>query len=215
MNKQVQCPVCSSNSLTLGTFTHTLMVEDKTLQVDGLEHYLCADCGADPAFPDQIRRNELKITDARKHLQGLLTSAEIRAVRLGLGLSQSEAAALFGGGANAFSKYERGNVVQSMPMDRLLRLAQAIPVVVTILRQNFATPCIIPTVPASGAFIWPHYDVDLHSHISGRLSVFGHPTIVPSNFPSFSRDSSEQTADHLRGADAALVQMQPLNLLPA
>ena len=35
-------------------------------------------------------------------------AAEIRTIRKRLGLKQAEAAAIFGGGVNAFSEYERG-----------------------------------------------------------------------------------------------------------
>jgi len=40
---------------------------------------------------------------------------------------------IFGGGANAFSKYERGEVIQSVPMDRLLRLVARYPVLLVEL----------------------------------------------------------------------------------
>ena len=104
--------------------------------VSGLEHYECTTCGADPAFPDQIRRNELIIADAKRRSHGLLTGAEIRELREELGLSQTEAADLFGGGANAFSKYERGEVIQSVPMDRLLRVVHAFPHLLGVLRAE-------------------------------------------------------------------------------
>ena len=38
-------------------------------------------------------------------------------------LTQEEAAKVFGGGVNAFSKYERGEVTQSAAMDKLIRVA--------------------------------------------------------------------------------------------
>ncbi|KXJ47889.1 MAG: hypothetical protein AXW13_08700 [Alcanivorax sp. Nap_24] len=53
---------------------------------------------------------------------GMLTSEEIRLVRRMLGITQREASMLFGGGANSFSKYERGVTLQSSSMDMLLKL---------------------------------------------------------------------------------------------
>jgi hypothetical protein len=44
-----------------------------------------------------------------------------------LDLTQANAAEIFGGGQNAFSKYERGEVVQSLAMDRILRFFAAAP----------------------------------------------------------------------------------------
>lgn len=138
MKPQLLCPVCGNDSLTRGSHDLGLLWAGQKIVANNLEHYDCSVCGADPAFPDQIRRNELKIADAKRRAQGLLTAAEIREVREELGLSQADAAALFGGGANAFSKYERGEVIQSVPMDRLLRVVNAYPFVTSMLRAEHA-----------------------------------------------------------------------------
>ncbi len=150
MKQEISCPVCGSKSLTAATHSHELMHAGQQVSVAELEHYDCATCGADPIFPEQIRRNEKRIADAKKQAQGLLTADEVLAIREGLGLSQAEAAQLFGGGANAFSKYERGEVLQSVPMDRLLRVAEAMPYVVTFLRQACGLAAK-PAVPLQGA----------------------------------------------------------------
>ena len=138
MKSQLHCPVCGSDSLTRGTHDLEIPWAGQKIVVSNLEHYDCPVCGADPAFPDQIRRNGLKIADAKRLAQGLLTADEIREVRERLGLSQAGAAALFGGGANAFSKYERGEVIQSVPMDRLLRVVSAYPFVTSAIRTEHA-----------------------------------------------------------------------------
>jgi HTH-type transcriptional regulator/antitoxin MqsA len=52
-----------------------------------------------------------------------LTPLVIRAIREKCGLSQAEAARVFGGGAKAFEKYEAGEVVPSAAMMRLLLFA--------------------------------------------------------------------------------------------
>jgi len=104
------------------------------LHVADLECYRCDACGADPVFTDQIRRNQLKIADTKRAHDGLLTGAQIRGVRERLGLTQSQASEVFGGGANAFSKYERGDVMQSVAMDRLLKVADFVPGVMDFLR---------------------------------------------------------------------------------
>ncbi len=126
-NSELICPLCECGVLTARTYSDTFQHHGLDLSVDGLEGYLCAACGADPIFEDQIRRNHLRVIDARRRADGLLTGAEIRALREHLGLTQKEASEVFGGGANAFSKYERGEVVQSVPMDRLLRLVDRYP----------------------------------------------------------------------------------------
>ncbi len=55
----------------------------------------------------------------RKKSDGLLTSSEIYEARITLGLTQESASLVFGGGKNAFSKYERAEVSQSVAMDKL------------------------------------------------------------------------------------------------
>ena len=60
----------------------------------------------------------------RKSIDGLLTGAEICALRDKYKLTQAQAAKLFGGGPVAFSKYENDDVSQSESMDSLLRLVR-------------------------------------------------------------------------------------------
>jgi HTH-type transcriptional regulator/antitoxin MqsA len=72
----------------------------------------------------------------KKEVDGLLTGAEVRALRKRLGLKQAEAAKVFGGGIVAFSKYESDDVTQSEAMDKLMRLVDRIPQVFNLLRDE-------------------------------------------------------------------------------
>jgi HTH-type transcriptional regulator/antitoxin MqsA len=119
--KELVCPVCEKGRLTPQTYSEEFCHGGKVLRVDGLEGYQCDTCGADPVFEDQIRRGHAKYQDARRRADGLLTGSEIRAYRKRRGLTQQQTSRIFGGGANAFSKYERGDVIQSVAMDRLIR----------------------------------------------------------------------------------------------
>lgn len=137
MSKQLMiCPVCEEGHLHEDHFAGEFKHGNQTVHVDDLECYRCDVCGADPVLEDQIRRNHLKVADAKRRMDGLLSGDEIKATREFLHLSQSEAAELFGGGANAFSKYERGDVLQSKPMDRLLRLSARFPFLLNALREE-------------------------------------------------------------------------------
>ncbi|PKL96745.1 MAG: type II toxin-antitoxin system MqsA family antitoxin [Gammaproteobacteria bacterium HGW-Gammaproteobacteria-8] len=121
------CPVCEHGTLRPSTYVAEIGHGEQRLRVSDLECYECADCGADPVFPDQARRNHRRYQDARRRADGLLTGEEIACIREKLGLTQRQSAALFGGGTNAFSKYERGDVTQSVAMDRLMRMLDAHP----------------------------------------------------------------------------------------
>lgn len=130
------CPECEEGQLSAGTRTIEITHLGASLRVPDLECYRCALCGTETVKPQQIRRNEIRIADARRSAQGLLSGNHILRMREHLGLSQSEAAELFGGGPNGFSKYERGVTIQSVPMDRLLRVAFAFPWIVEFLRTE-------------------------------------------------------------------------------
>lgn len=135
MNPETKiCPVCEQGTLTPIRYADDFEHHNTTIHVEDLEAYQCDVCGADPVLEGQIRRNHARIADGKRHADGLLTGGEIRDIRTALGLSQQEAALLFGGGANAFSKYERGDVSQSIAMDRLLRMVGRHPQLLQELR---------------------------------------------------------------------------------
>ena len=69
-----------------------------------------------------------------------LSADDIRAIRLGLGLTQVEAGEVIGGGPRAFAKYEAGAVQPSASVRRLLRLLQADPAALGTLRGNGRYP---------------------------------------------------------------------------
>jgi len=122
------CPICGAPAMKAVTFSDTFQHNGGDLVVDGLEGYECTSCKSEIIIsPEQIRRNQVRIKDAERRVDGLLSANQIRHAREVLGLSQQEAATLFGGGTNGFSKYERGETAQSVAMDRLLRLVMADP----------------------------------------------------------------------------------------
>lgn len=116
------CPVCDADSLTADSETLAFKHRGQVIQVAGAEYARCESCGEDFVLPSQARRNDRRIADAKRAADGLLPGDQIARIRRRLSLTQREAATLFGGGDNAFSKYERGDVIQSLPMDRLLRV---------------------------------------------------------------------------------------------
>lgn len=121
------CPVCEAGQLSPARHELTIQHGGQTLTVRELEHAECDACGADPVLTTQIRRNQRRIADARRRADDMLIGEEIRVLRTFLGINQQQAAMLFGGGINAFSKYERGDVIQSVAMDRLLKAAVSVP----------------------------------------------------------------------------------------
>lgn len=123
----IECPACEQGALAPELYDDEYQHNGSPMVVRGLERHRCNVCHEVVTLKDQIKRNQLKIADARRAADGLLSADEIRRVREVARISQSEAARICGGGVNAFSKYERGEVAQSVAMDRLLRLIRDIP----------------------------------------------------------------------------------------
>jgi len=121
-NLDKTCPMCEEGILIPTTRSTTFEYRGSDLVVEDLEVSTCGSCDSELVFPEQRKKNQVKIADKKRNLDGLLTSHEIIEFRKRYNLSQVQASILFGGGQNAFSKYERGDVIQSVSMDRLLRL---------------------------------------------------------------------------------------------
>jgi HTH-type transcriptional regulator/antitoxin MqsA len=146
------CSACEQGVLDLRRADRTLRYDGVTLTVANAEYAHCPVCGEDMVLPAQAKHNDLLYADARRAHDGLLLGHEIYAVREKLGISQQEAAALFGGGPNSFSKYERGEVSQSRAMDVLIRMAAELPEVVAYLSRHTGISVEENWVDAKDAF---------------------------------------------------------------
>ena len=135
MKGSITCPVCEEGKLRPSSYDETLSFNGEPLHVKGLQRCLCDHCEADPVLSEQIAHNQVLITDAKRASINRLGSVEIKALRESLGLTQKQASEIFGGGLNAFSKYERGEVIQSEAMDKLLRLASMLPSIKGVLES--------------------------------------------------------------------------------
>jgi HTH-type transcriptional regulator/antitoxin MqsA len=116
------CPACEAGVLVAFRDQETITYNGRSLRVENLEFSRCSVCGDELVLPHQAKANDLVFADAKREADGLWTSARIKEWRIKWRLSQQQAAKILGGGANAFSKYERGEVLQSRSMDLLMRV---------------------------------------------------------------------------------------------
>lgn len=130
-----ECKLCGGNA-EAHTETEQVRYRGAMLSVP-LAYCVCANCNEEFVPTELVRENDATFRAAKRHYDGLLAPEEIRSARLALGLTQEEASRVFGGGANAFSKYERGEVTQSVSMDRLIRLCRHHPELLEDLRSDF------------------------------------------------------------------------------
>lgn len=129
-----RCPICDQGDLETLTESRTMDELGAEFTVGGLKYQVCSNCGVKQVGAAELRQNKQLIMAARKRAKNLLTGEEVREVRKSLGLTQQQAADYFGGGTNAFSKYETEKVEQNLSMDRFLRVAFVNPSVISILR---------------------------------------------------------------------------------
>lgn len=137
------CPICEKGNLSEILYSEHLEFRGKEHTVHGLRALLCDTCGETSMSVEQVRANSKHVAAVKaeavedvRNVSGLLYGHQVKRVREVLGLTQPEAAKVFGGGLNAFSKYERNETKQSLPMDRLLRVSMAVPDAAAWLLQN-------------------------------------------------------------------------------
>lgn len=87
----------------------------------------CPQCGEEWVTPAQSKTSTDQIITIKRRAQGYLAPQDIKELRKKHSLSQKQAATIFGGGENAFSKYERGEIYPSTAMDKLMRLFDEVP----------------------------------------------------------------------------------------
>lgn len=120
------CPLCGEGNLHEAG-------RDRKVEHRGVVGFVhtkasvCDVCGCSQASPAQVRDNQRAITAFQKQAEGRLTGLEMREVRKKIGLTQAQAASMFGGGPNSFAKYEADDVTQSEAMDNLVRMALELP----------------------------------------------------------------------------------------
>lgn len=124
--------------LTRGVRPMTLSYRGRSIVIDMPGWY------ADDDVTDSVHSGgDMKVSDRALHrlkaeVEGLLGPGDVRRIRHGLGLSQREAGLVIGGGPNAFQKYEAGDVVVSHAISSALRLLDAHPQGLAVLRAHRA-----------------------------------------------------------------------------
>lgn len=124
--KQDLCPACGQGQLTAYAEKREVVHAGHAGCVES-RYSVCDTCGSELTDAAQARANKRAMTAFRKRAEGLMTGDEIRAARTALGLTQGQAAKLFGGGKVGFSRYENDDVTQSEAMDSLIRLCAEYP----------------------------------------------------------------------------------------
>ena len=103
--KQPRCPACRSTDLVQVSFQREFRPLGKVVVVDLLT-LRCASCGAESTRSAQHNENLVRLKARKAEYGGLLLGEEILALRRRYGITQQQAAKIFGKGKIAFSRYE-------------------------------------------------------------------------------------------------------------
>jgi HTH-type transcriptional regulator / antitoxin MqsA len=122
----VMCPICGRGVLSEIRTTREVVYRDHAGTVS-FAYSVCSACGSEQGTPEQTRSNKRSFLAFQKTVDGLLTGEAVGQLLEAWGITQAQAARIFGGGAVAFSKYKHDDVKQSESMDKLLRVAAAVP----------------------------------------------------------------------------------------
>lgn len=127
------CPLCDGK-LEIGKTTETFKYRGRIVSVEMVGEH-CPSCDEGFQNDDDMEINEHNIALAKKHVDNLM-SEKIARVRKQLGLSQEEAAKIFGGGIRAFHKYEKGIVKPPQTLDILFDLLESGAITLEEIRSN-------------------------------------------------------------------------------
>jgi len=133
------CQICGEGYLEPCIGKNRVEYEGVAKELD-LHYSICSACGSEQGDSTQMRENKRAMTRFKKEVDGLLTGSQVRKARESLRISQTEATRIFGGGPVAFSKYEADDITQSEGMDKLLRVALAVPDAFAYLKSMAGLP---------------------------------------------------------------------------
>ncbi|MGL5335870.1 MAG: type II toxin-antitoxin system MqsA family antitoxin [Enterovibrio sp.] len=125
MNKMEKniCPFCGEGHLlrTTKDVEYTYKGAKLLIAQPGL---YCDECDESILEPKDMAFNRADLQAFRARIDGLLEPKQIQKIRKQIGLTQKQAADIFGGGHNAFSRYEKGETPPPKPLSLLLELLQ-------------------------------------------------------------------------------------------
>jgi HTH-type transcriptional regulator/antitoxin MqsA len=119
----MKCPSCGAAKLVRGTRDLPYTYKGETTTIAAVRGQFCPACGEILLAAGEARRVSKAMLELNKQVNAsIVDPAFIARVRKKLGLGQRQAAAIFGGGPNAFSRYENGKTKPPLALVRLFQL---------------------------------------------------------------------------------------------
>ncbi len=130
------CPECGSSNTVKEYRDTPYTYKGQTMIIKAWGADWCLDCGEGVIFKDESLRIDSILTEFNKQVNASIIDPEyVVAMRKKLNLSQSEAGEIFGGGVNAFSRYETGKALPHVSTIKLLKLLDKYPELLDEIRN--------------------------------------------------------------------------------
>lgn len=119
----MKCPTCSAAKLVRDTRDVPYTYKGESTVLEAVTGDFCPACGESVLSAMESARVSALMLEFNKQVNGsIVDPAFIARVRKKLKLDQKEAAAIFGGGVNAFSRYENGKTKPPLALVKLLKV---------------------------------------------------------------------------------------------
>lgn len=133
----MKCPACGAAKLVRDTRDLTHTCKGETTTIPAVTGQFCPACDEAVLDPDESARVNAAMLDFNKQVNAsIVDPAFIASVRKKLALDQREAAEIFGGGVNAFSRYENGKTKPPLALVKLLRVLDRHPELLNEVRST-------------------------------------------------------------------------------
>lgn len=131
----MKCPVCGAAELVHDTRDQSYTYKGVTTVLSAVLGDFCTACGESILNSDESRRTMDMMLEFHKQVNAAIVDpAFISDMRKKLHLDQREAAEIFGGGVNAFSRYETGKTKPPLSLVKLLKVLDKHPELLSEVR---------------------------------------------------------------------------------
>ena len=132
----MKCPSCGAAELVRATRAVPYIYKGEQTRIPSVRGDLCPKCGELVLDADESVRVSSLMLEFNKQVNAAAVDPDfIAKVRKKLQLDQREAAAIFGGGVNAFSRYETGRTKPPVALVKLLKVLDRHPDLLAEIRE--------------------------------------------------------------------------------
>ncbi len=118
--KPALCPQCGRGTLSRYAKPETFTYRGQSITLEQPGEW-CDYCGEGILTGEDMQATETALSAFRQEVRAQ-QAHRYKEIRMSLGLTQKDLAAICGGGVNAFSRYERGEVEMPLAVRRLLEI---------------------------------------------------------------------------------------------